>query len=133
MSPKAPPVFKRPAQPSPEAFAALEDLAEARGNAVAGQPPASEPPPPPQARDVASSQSRKAAAAPKLPEARSAARSGTQAAPHVRTDGQATRSTTVHLPVDLHQALRMEAAAKGVHMSSIVADAVHAWLAKGGR
>jgi hypothetical protein len=59
-----------------------------------------------------------------------AARSGTQAAPYVRSDGEATRSTTVHFPVDLHQKLRVEAAKSGVHMSSIVAEAVREWFAK---
>lgn len=60
----------------------------------------------------------------------SAARSGTQAAPYVRSDGEATRSTTVHFPVDLHQKLRVEAAKRGVHMSAIVAEAVREWFAK---
>jgi hypothetical protein len=64
------------------------------------------------------------------PEAASAARSGTQAEPYVRADGQATRSTTVHFPVELHQKLRVEAAKRGVHMSSIVAEAVREWFAK---
>lgn len=59
-----------------------------------------------------------------------AARSGTQATPYVRSDGEATRSTTVHFPVDLHQKLRVEAAKSGVHMSSIVAEAVREWFAK---
>lgn len=56
------------------------------------------------------------------------ARSGTQAEPYVRADGQATRSTTVHFPVDLHQKLRVEAAKRGVHMSAIVAEAVRQWF-----
>lgn len=61
----------------------------------------------------------------------SASRSGTHAAPHVRADGQATRSTTVHLPVDLHQELRLEAAHRGEHMSAIVAEAVRERGTKG--
>jgi hypothetical protein len=57
------------------------------------------------------------------------ARSGTQAEPYRRArDGQVTRSTTVHLPVDLLQQLRMQAATREVHMSAIVADAVRDWL-----
>lgn len=70
-------------------------------------------------------------ASPAHPEgASSVARSGTQAEPYVRADGQATRSTTVHFPVELHQKLRVEAAKRGVHMSSIVAEAVREWFAK---
>ena len=60
----------------------------------------------------------------------STSRSGTQAAPHVRVDGQATRSTTLHLEVDLHQELRMEAARCGVHMSEIVNDALREWASR---
>jgi Arc/MetJ-type ribon-helix-helix transcriptional regulator len=59
-----------------------------------------------------------------------ASRSGTQAAPHVRADGQATRSTTVHLPVELHQELRLAAARQGVHMSAVIAKALRAWLSQ---
>lgn len=129
MSRKAPPVFKRPSRPDTEAkLAELAERAEARGNAVAGQGVAVK----------TSSQNRKLA----KPQARKAkvietpskiARSGTQAEPYVRaSDGQATRSTTIHLPVELHQALRMESAVREVHMSEIVAEAVRTWLAKHG-
>lgn len=127
MSPKAPPVFKRPntANAATEAkLAELAERAEARGNAVAGEVVADT-----QARDVASSQARTPARLQAVRETASVARSGTQAEPYVRArDGQATRSTTIHLPVELHQRLRMEAAAREVHMSAIVAEAVSAWL-----
>jgi hypothetical protein len=36
----------------------------------------------------------------------------------------------VHLPVELHQKLRMEAAKRGEHMSTIIADAVRLWFGK---
>jgi hypothetical protein len=127
MSPKAPPVFKRPAAVSLDAEAKLAELAEraeARGNAVAGE----------QMLENASSQARE----PARPQARKSekretsggvARSGTQAAPYVRArDGEATRSTTIHLPVPLHQQLRMAATEREVHMSAIVAEAVRDWL-----
>lgn len=72
------------------------------------------PPPPAQVRDVASLQ----------------ARQGTMATPHVRRDGLQTRSTTIHFPVELHQQLRMRAAADGRRISEMVAEAVEEWLVK---
>jgi hypothetical protein len=129
MSPKAPPVFKRPSRSDTEAkLAELAERAEARGNAVAGQ--VVDAPESSQSRKLAKPQARKG----KMTESTSKfARSGTQAEPYVRArDGQATRSTTIHLPVELHQALRMESAHREVHMSEIVAEAVSAWLAKHG-
>lgn len=129
MSPKAPPVFKRPAVVSVDAeakLAALAERAEARGNAVAGEQlleSASL-----QAREPARPQARKTA---KRESSGGVARSGTQAAPYVRArDGEATRSTTIHLPVPLHQQLRMAATEREVHMSAIVAEAVADWLRK---
>lgn len=129
MSPKAPPVFKRPTSSSVESeakLAALAERAEARGNAVAGQPVPEERPA--QARKPATLQARKS----NLQVSRdgvSAARSGTQAEPYVRArDGQVTRSTTVHLPVELLQQLRLQAATQEVHMSAIVTEAVRDWL-----
>jgi uncharacterized protein (DUF4415 family) len=117
-----------PPKPDPAAqlakLAELEERAEARGNAVAGtvlDDSASS-----QAHEPAEPQPRK----PASPRARAAAnvsRSGTQAAPYVRADGQSTRSTTLHLELDLHQELRMEAARRGVHMSQIVNDALRQW------
>ena len=136
MSPKQPLNFagRRPGTLPAEAeakLAELESRAEARGNAVAGQA-APEPPLPEPAPDVASSQARKPASPRRRREAPpSAARSGTQAEPYVRaTDGQATRSTTVHLLIELHQKLRMEAAKRGEHMSAIIAEAVRMWFGK---
>jgi hypothetical protein len=126
MSPKAPPVFKRPIVVSVDAEAKLAELAEraeARGNAVAGEQPESTSL---QAREPAKSQARRAT---KREPSLGVARSGTQAAPYVRArDGEATRSTTVHLPVSLHQQLRMAATEREVHMSAIVTEAVQSWL-----
>jgi hypothetical protein len=51
----------------------------------------------------------------------------------VRTDGQQTRSTTLHLELDLHQELRMEAARRGVHMSAIVNDVLRQWARRSKR
>jgi hypothetical protein len=129
MSPKAPPVFKRPSTANTATEAKLAELAEraeARGNAVAGEILAE----PLQARELATPQARRTAKLRTVREsASSVARSGTQAEPYVRArDGQATRSTTIHLPVGLHQRLRMEAAEREVHMSAIVTEAVSAWL-----
>jgi hypothetical protein len=62
------------------------------------------------------------------PTKHSASRSGTASAPHIRKDGQATRSTTVHLPVDLHGELRVVAAERGLHMSAVVEEAARMWL-----
>ena len=58
------------------------------------------------------------------------ARQGTMSTPHVRKDGLETRSTTIHFPVELHQQLRMRAAADGRRISEMVAEAVHEWLAR---
>jgi hypothetical protein len=130
MSPKAPPVFKRPSVTSVDAEAKLAELAEraeARGNAVAGEPleNASS-----QARSIAKPQARKPH---KRASSGGVARSGTQAEPYVRArDGEATRSTTIHLPVSLHQQLRMAATEREVHMSAIVAEAVGEWLKRRG-
>jgi hypothetical protein len=114
--------------PTAEAkLAELESRAEARGNGVAGREPQESelPAGKPEGRASASTQRRTSLPA-------SAARSGTQAEPYVRSDGLATRATTVHLPIDLHQQLRMEAAKKGVHMSAIITEAVAEWF-RGGR
>lgn len=71
--------------------------------------------------ETASSQARNAAS--------SVARSGTLEQAYVRArDGQATRSTTIHLPVELHQRLRIAATTRAVHMSTIVAESVGDWL-----
>lgn len=59
------------------------------------------------------------------------ARQGTMSTPHVRKDGLETRSTTIHFPVELHQQLRMRAAADGRRISEMVAEAVQEWLARG--
>jgi hypothetical protein len=106
-------------------LAELENRAEARGNGVAGyapQEPETVAASPEAAPTPATSKRR-----PSLPAG--AARSGTQADPYVRADGLATRATTVHLPIDLHQQLRMEAARRGVHMSAIITEAVTGWFA----
>jgi hypothetical protein len=128
MSPKAPPVFKRPSSVSLEAEAKLAELAEraeARGNAVAGEAVKNASL---QARKTAKPQARKSQ---KRESSGGVARSGTQAEPYVRArDGEATRSTTIHLPVPLHQELRMAATEREVHMSAIVAEAVREWLKK---
>jgi hypothetical protein len=118
-------------------LAELEDRAEARGNAVAGA--ALDEPASSQAHEPASLQTHEAAEPqPRKPatsraRASSVSRSGTQAAPYVRTDGQQTRSTTLHLELDLHQELRMEAARRGVHMSAIVNDVLRQWARRSKR
>jgi hypothetical protein len=126
-------------------LAELEDRAEARGNAVAGaaldEPASSQAhePASSQAHEPASLQTHEAAEPqPRKPatsraRASSVSRSGTQAAPYVRTDGQQTRSTTLHLELDLHQELRMEAARRGVHMSAIVNDVLRQWARRSKR
>jgi hypothetical protein len=134
VSPKSAPVFMPPkvdAAARLAKLAELEDRAEARGNAVAGA--ALDEPASSQAHEPASLQTHEAAEPqPRKPatsraRASSVSRSGTQAAPYVRTDGQQTRSTTLHLELDLHQELRMEAARRGVHMSAIVNDVLRQW------
>lgn len=107
-------------------LAELENRAEARGNGVAGCEPQ-------ETETVAAGPVAPAHAAPQQRTSLSAgARSGTQAEPYVRADGLATRATTVHLPIDLHQQLRMEAARRGVHMSAIITEAVTSWFAERG-
>jgi hypothetical protein len=106
-------------------LAELAERAEARGNAVAGEAVEDTSL---QTRSTASSQARRVK---KRELSGVVARSGTQAEPYVRVrDGEATRSTTIHLPVPLHQQLRMAATEREVHMSAIVADAVREWLKK---
>jgi len=118
-------------------LAELEDRAESRGNAVAGaaldEPASSQAHEPAglQTHEAAEPQPRKPAAS--RARASSASRSGTQATPYVRTDGQQTRSTTLHLELDLHQELRMEAARRGVHMSAIVNDVLRQWARRAKR
>jgi hypothetical protein len=58
----------------------------------------------------------------------SVGRFGTQAKPYIRADGQATRSTSIHLPVELYRRLRIAAATRGVHMSAIIAEALGDWF-----
>jgi len=55
------------------------------------------------------------------------ARQGTVAEPYTRRDGQQTRSTTVHFPVDLHHRLKVAAADTNRKISEIVAEAVDQW------
>ncbi len=56
-------------------------------------------------------------------------RSGTGDFPYVRRDGVATRSTSVHLELDLHHRLRLRALEENRSMSSVIADAVRNYLA----
>jgi hypothetical protein len=55
-------------------------------------------------------------------------RSGTGDQPYMRRDGSATRSTTIHLEVELHHKLRLRALDENRSMSEVVADAVKAYL-----
>lgn len=86
-----------------------------------------------QTPEPAVSQVQKPAAPPTQSRAtKSDGRSGTITAPYVRaTDGRATRSTTVHFPIDTHQRLRLSAASNGKKISAIVNEAVLEYFAAG--
>lgn len=114
--PRAVPRSPRPRQPVDEG--ALQAM-EARLAAEEVAPPTS-PVPTISRSPIASLQARELAS--------SQARQGTVAKPHVRRDGQATRGTTVHFPVEVHQQVRMTAAAMDRRISDIVSEAVVDWL-----
>lgn len=108
--------------------------AEEQGHGLPPAPaPEVAPVPPPKARS-ASSQAREPASLQRSASLQARepaslqARQGTMATPHVRRDGLETRSTTIHFPVELHQELRMRAAADGRRISEMVAEAVQQWL-----
>lgn len=116
---------------------ALEAKLEAEESGRYPMPaPAQAPPPSPEAPVSRPVRSAAPAPAPVQVQARklasSQARQGTLAKPHVRRDGQATRGTTIHFPVDVHQQLRLAAAATDRRISDIVAEAVADWLEHNG-
>lgn len=124
--PRAIPRRPQRTQVSEDAVQALEARLEAeeRGQVATPKPPP-EPKPPKKPKESAVSQVRETASL--------QARQGTMATPHVRRDGQQTRSTTIHFPVDLHQELRLRAATDGRRISEIVTEAVSQWLADSNR
>jgi len=67
----------------------------------------------------------------KMPGSRGPRGGGTIQLPYVRTDGVETRSTTIHLPVDVHKRLRRHCFDKGVSMSHFVTAAIEAELKRG--
>ncbi|MBW2190426.1 MAG: hypothetical protein JRG93_12705 [Deltaproteobacteria bacterium] len=65
---------------------------------------------------------------PTLPTGRSRGR-GTKEEPRVRAkDGERLRQTSIHLPVDLHRRLRQYAFDQEVTLSTVMVDAIEAWL-----
>jgi hypothetical protein len=55
-------------------------------------------------------------------------RSGTHSAPYTRRDGVSTRSTTMHLDIEVHRKLRIAAVELNTHMSTIIDAALRDWL-----
>ena len=65
---------------------------------------------------------------PTLPTGRSRGR-GTKEEPRVRAkDGEHLRQTSIHLPVDLHKRVRKYAFDQEVTLSTVMVDAIEAWL-----
>ena len=65
---------------------------------------------------------------PTLPTGRSRGR-GTKEEPRVRAkDGERLRQTSIHLPVDLHKRVRKYAFDQEVTLSTVMVDAIEAWL-----
>ena len=60
-----------------------------------------------------------------------AGRGGTMAAPRVRKDGTRTRSTSLHLPVDLGRRLAVFCAERGRKQNDVLLAAVTAYLDAG--
>jgi hypothetical protein len=54
---------------------------------------------------------------------------GTKEEPRVRAkDGERLRQTSIHLPVDLHKRVRKYAFDQEVTLSTVMVDAIEAWL-----
>ena len=65
---------------------------------------------------------------PTLPTGRSRGR-GTKEEPRVRAkDGERLRQTSIHLPVDLHKRVRKYAFDQEVTLSTVMVEAIEAWL-----
>jgi hypothetical protein len=65
---------------------------------------------------------------PTLPTGRSRGR-GTKEEPRVRAkDGERLRQTSIHVPVDLHKRVRKYAFDQEVTLSTVMVDAIEAWL-----
>jgi len=65
---------------------------------------------------------------PTLPTGRSRGR-GTKEEPRVRAkDGERLRQTSIHLPVDLHKRVRKYAFDQEITLSTVMVDAIEAWL-----
>jgi hypothetical protein len=65
---------------------------------------------------------------PTLPTGRSRG-PGTKEEPRVRAkDGECLRQTSIHLPVDLHKHVRKYAFDQEVTLSTVMVDAIEAWL-----
>jgi hypothetical protein len=65
---------------------------------------------------------------PTLPTGRSRGR-GTKEEPRVRaTDGERLRQTSIHLPVDLRKRVRKYAFDQEITLSTVMVDAIEAWL-----
>jgi hypothetical protein len=65
---------------------------------------------------------------PTLPKGRSRGR-GTKEEPRVRAkDGERLRQTSIHLPVELHKRVRKYAFDQEVTLSTVMVDAIEAWL-----
>ena len=134
--PRAIPRSPRRAPVNEQAVRALEQRLEAEeaGGVVAPQnvslPPA---PPAPPLQAAVPVQPSPPVADHKL--ASLQARQGTMSRPYIRRDGRSTRATTIHFPVELHQKLKLLAAAQTDHratISEIVTEAVQHWLAQRG-
>ena len=127
----------RPSAPVPDDIARrLEAAAEAQGNGVAGArdfgappseavepaPPAPAPPPPPPRPTVPKKAAKGAAASATI------AGAGTLKVPRERKDGVQTRSTSIHLPVDLGRRVKMYCAQNDMRQNEVIIEALEAFL-----
>lgn len=121
---KAPLAFKRPLNPDAQSrLAKLAERVEAEGNGIAGQGSLAKGAVSPEPVVLANTDTPATASMP------TSSRSGTHASPYVRaSDGTRTRSTTIHLPVDLHQRLKIESAQRGIRMSALIETAVRQYF-----
>jgi hypothetical protein len=124
-----------PRKPVSEAAARqLEERLERKSDGVAGAATAPDlelvtattPAPP-----TASAEGRNAARGRKTVHAIPTTGTGTRANPRVRkVDGVKTRSTSIHLPVDLALELTLHCARNGLRQSEVVTRAVREWLSR---
>jgi hypothetical protein len=136
-----------PRKPVPEADARrLEELLERKSDAIAGGTPASQQDassaPTPSVDLYAAEAPRSAPAKQQRTTAEGPARArksriseipltgiGTRANPRVRKlDGVKTRSTSVHLPIELALELTMHCARAGLRQSEVITQALEDWL-----